>query len=126
MIKRKEVSTMAITQEIKKKKKATVTATRPKTKVKKEKILSVPEQKAKTTEELNPISKSKEWRLLYVPYPFRNTGNNVSPAVGSGFRSRGTKKDTGKYKGLCKNCKKRKTCTLPKPDGGLWRCEEYE
>jgi len=27
--------------------------------------------------------------------------------------------------GLCKNCEKRKTCTIPKPEGGVWRCEEY-
>lgn len=31
-----------------------------------------------------------------------------------------------KYRGLCKICDKRETCTFPKPDTGVWHCEEYE
>lgn len=27
--------------------------------------------------------------------------------------------------GLCANCEKRETCTLPKAEGGVWHCEEY-
>lgn len=34
-------------------------------------------------------------------------------------------KDLGKYKGLCKLCEKRETCTYPKPEGGVWHCDEY-
>ena len=30
------------------------------------------------------------------------------------------------FKGLCKNCEHRKTCTLPKTEGGVWHCEEYK
>lgn len=30
------------------------------------------------------------------------------------------------YRGLCRNCTKRKTCTFPKSEGGIWHCEEYE
>jgi hypothetical protein len=30
------------------------------------------------------------------------------------------------YKGLCKNCEKRMTCSYTKPEGGIWHCEEYE
>lgn len=33
--------------------------------------------------------------------------------------------DTNGYKGLCSNCENRKTCIYPKPEGGVWRCEEY-
>ena len=29
-------------------------------------------------------------------------------------------------KGLCVNCENRDTCTLPKAEGGVWHCEEYE
>ena len=29
------------------------------------------------------------------------------------------------FKGLCINCENSKTCTLPKPEGGVWHCEEY-
>ena len=28
-------------------------------------------------------------------------------------------------KGLCLNCDNRSTCRLPKPEGGIWHCEEY-
>ena len=29
-------------------------------------------------------------------------------------------------KGLCRTCSKRDTCTYPKPEGGVWHCDEYE
>jgi hypothetical protein len=29
------------------------------------------------------------------------------------------------YKGLCSNCEERATCTFPKPEGGVWHCEEF-
>jgi hypothetical protein len=29
------------------------------------------------------------------------------------------------YPGLCSNCENRETCIYPKPEGGVWRCEEY-
>jgi hypothetical protein len=29
------------------------------------------------------------------------------------------------FKGLCRDCKERLTCTVPKPVGGIWHCEEY-
>ena len=28
--------------------------------------------------------------------------------------------------GLCGSCAGRETCTFPRPEGGVWRCEEYE
>ncbi len=33
--------------------------------------------------------------------------------------------EAAEYKGLCKNCEDRATCAFPKPQGGVWRCEEY-
>lgn len=30
------------------------------------------------------------------------------------------------FKGLCINCEHREDCRLPRPDGGVWHCEEYE
>lgn len=33
--------------------------------------------------------------------------------------------DFARYKGLCGNCEERKSCTFPKPEGGVWHCEEY-
>ncbi len=29
-------------------------------------------------------------------------------------------------KGLCVNCDHRETCTLKRPAGGVWHCEEYQ
>jgi len=29
-------------------------------------------------------------------------------------------------RGLCRTCEKRETCEYPKPESGVWRCEEYE
>ena len=34
--------------------------------------------------------------------------------------------DASEYKGLCVNCENRTTCTAPKPEGGVWHCEEYQ
>ena len=31
----------------------------------------------------------------------------------------------GAWVGLCKNCANRQDCGYPKPEGGVWRCEEY-
>jgi hypothetical protein len=28
-------------------------------------------------------------------------------------------------RGLCVNCARLEGCTYPKPEGGVWRCEEY-
>lgn len=28
--------------------------------------------------------------------------------------------------GLCANCEHRADCSLPRPAGGVWHCEEYE
>ena len=33
--------------------------------------------------------------------------------------------EAAELKGLCTNCENRKTCVIPKPEGGIWHCEEY-
>lgn len=33
--------------------------------------------------------------------------------------------DTNGFAGLCTNCENRLTCIYPKPEGGVWRCDEY-
>lgn len=30
------------------------------------------------------------------------------------------------FPGLCMTCAKRETCTYPKPEGGVFRCDEFE
>lgn len=28
--------------------------------------------------------------------------------------------------GLCSDCQNSRTCVFPKPEGGIWHCEEYQ
>jgi hypothetical protein len=36
------------------------------------------------------------------------------------------KNEPDPYRGLCGLCENRETCTYPKPEGGVWHCEEYQ
>ena len=45
------------------------------------------------------------------------------PAAGS---AGATEKDSSKFIGLCSDCENRRTCIFPKPEGGVWHCEEYQ
>jgi hypothetical protein len=33
--------------------------------------------------------------------------------------------DSEEFIGLCSDCEVRRDCTFPKPEGGIWCCEEY-
>lgn len=46
----------------------------------------------------------------YEPHSKENSGKNSSD---------------DKFIGLCKTCKNRLHCTLPKSEGGVWHCEHY-
>lgn len=117
---------MATIQEIKKRKKQNVTSTVQEITTKEKTKVGGVGQKAKTTEEVTPINKYKEWKLLYKTFPLKGSDKNTSPLNKSQFRSATQEKNPGNPLGLCANCKKRKACKLPKPEGGVWRCDEYE
>lgn len=117
---------MASPQQIKNGKKLSAADSEQKVETKRKVKVTGASRKPKTTEEVRPISKYKEWKLLYAPYPFKTAEDSSSPMKGSQVGFRAEEQDSGKYKGLCKNCKKQKTCNLPKPEGGVWRCEDYE
>ncbi len=34
-------------------------------------------------------------------------------------------KESMKFIGLCSDCEGRENCAFPKPEGGIWHCEEY-
>jgi len=34
--------------------------------------------------------------------------------------------ETSELIGLCNDCESRQTCVFPKPEGGIWHCEEYQ
>lgn len=65
------------------------------------------DRKRRDNGEITPVSKSREWKLLYYE-PGR-------PGLEEG----------SEYRGLCGHCELRKTCALPRPEGGVWRCENY-
>lgn len=50
--------------------------------------------------------------------------NILSPTV-SPLKSIAEYTNPGEYAGLCVNCEHRETCTYPRPEGGVWHCEEY-
>jgi hypothetical protein len=55
------------------------------------------------------------------------TVKKVAPVEPAGPKavSEAAQKELRKYKGLCVNCENRETCTFPKPEGGVWHCDEY-
>ncbi len=50
----------------------------------------------------------------------------VSPSAEPSMARRPAEEEAAKYAGLCVNCEHRRTCTYPKPEGGVWHCEDYE
>ena len=34
--------------------------------------------------------------------------------------------EPSRLKGLCGNCDNRRTCTVQRPESGIWHCEEYQ
>jgi len=34
--------------------------------------------------------------------------------------------DSTRFFGLCSDCEGRNTCVFPRPEGGVWHCEEYQ
>jgi len=62
----------------------------------------------------------------YAPPAQRVTSKRAPPHVDSSVARRAAAVETSNYTGLCVNCEHRQTCTHPKPDGGVWHCEDYE
>ena len=55
--------------------------------------------------------------------PVRAAVAAARPAVG---RATGGSASEPELMGLCQNCRVRSGCRQPKPEGGIWFCEEYE
>lgn len=72
-----------------------------------------------------PVLQCEEFDGYAVP-PERTTVGAILAKTSSRVRSGLEEKDAVEYKGLCQNCENRKTCTFPKPEEGIWHCEEYE
>jgi len=50
----------------------------------------------------------------------------VVPSAEPSMARRAPEEEVSEYSGLCVNCEHRQTCTHPKPEGGVWHCEDYE
>ena len=49
------------------------------------------------------------------------------PVVAANPRERpANRQDAAEHKGLCVNCESREDCTMVRPRGGVWHCEEYQ
>ncbi len=49
--------------------------------------------------------------------------SNLKPAMQNGATTQQVKQE--KRLGLCMNCENAENCQLPRPEGGVWYCEEY-
>lgn len=70
---------------------------------------------------LKPVLQCEEFEA----FPCKPGGTEYSPAGRQG-RSETLVANAAKHLGLCANCKHLETCTFPRPEGGVWRCDEYE
>jgi hypothetical protein len=71
-----------------------------------------------------PIFECEEFEeFTYVSIRAPNQ-KNISPVNSSKNPSPG-EDPLHSYEGLCSNCDERATCVYPKPEGGVWRCDEY-
>lgn len=58
----------------------------------------------------------------------------MSPPMEAGVKDRpkptepdvGKARDSTEFFGLCIDCENRRACVFPKPEGGVWHCEEYQ
>ena len=57
------------------------------------------------------------------PGPTRTT-RKERPQATESYVTEG--KDSTNSIGLCSDCDNRQTCVFPKPEGGIWHCEEYQ
>ena len=60
-----------------------------------------------------------EWFDVFIPAP------TPAPVAAPPERS-ASGQGAFEHRGLCVNCENREDCTMAKPEGGVWHCEEYE
>lgn len=68
-----------------------------------------------------PIMECEEFEGCVLPPP-----EAIPLSVSVSERKMAAEEDSGEFKGLCVSCQNRKTCIYPKPEGGVWHCEECE
>jgi hypothetical protein len=71
-----------------------------------------------------PVLQCEEFEIAEA-LPARATVNKILSTSNPRSRTGLEDKVSTRFKGLCKNCDNRLTCTLPRPESGVWHCEEY-
>jgi len=71
-----------------------------------------------------PVLNCEEFEMTLRPEPTRRDDSFVK-FVESLLRGSATGEYSAKLMGLCSNCDNRETCIYPKPEGGVWHCDEY-
>ena len=57
--------------------------------------------------------------LFEVFVPVQTAGAAAAPP------ERPASRQAVEHRGLCVNCENRRKCTMARPEGGVWHCEEY-
>jgi hypothetical protein len=72
----------------------------------------------------HPVLQCEEFEGIVYSPDRRNHPKKALPlnAAGRPLRS---EISSPRYMGLCTICEERDTCTYPKPEGGVWHCEEF-
>jgi hypothetical protein len=63
----------------------------------------------------------EEFRSSGAP-PVRTPGEQGLPPPRASATADG---ESTRFTGLCSDCEGRSSCVFPKPEGGVWHCEEY-
>ncbi|KPK78102.1 MAG: hypothetical protein AMJ79_00840 [Phycisphaerae bacterium SM23_30] len=74
---------------------------------------------------MTPVQQCEEFddRVEVAPRPIKERKDlEMNTSVGA----ENDREEKSHYKGLCSDCRNRHTCVFPKPEGGVWYCEEYQ
>lgn len=71
-----------------------------------------------------PVLQCEEFEAYDMPVE-RTTVDAFLASSNANARAASGPNGKGEFKGLCANCENRKTCTFPRPEEGVWHCEEY-
>jgi hypothetical protein len=74
---------------------------------------------------MTPVHQCEEFddRVEVAP---RATKKRKELEADAAVKAKNDQEKESHYKGLCSDCGSRHTCVFPKPEGGVWYCEEYE
>ncbi len=61
----------------------------------------------------------------YAPATVQTRVTKAEPKAAPSIAERAADGEAAEYTGLCMNCENRRVCNHPKPEGGVWHCENY-